>query len=48
MTNETETLRIGELAPKFKLAAANREGDFSLSDLISEGPVVIEFLRGTW
>jgi peroxiredoxin len=48
MRNQTETLRLGEPAPKFTLAAANREGDFSLSDLVSEGPVIIEFLRGTW
>jgi len=48
MRNETETLRIGGLAPKFTLAAANRKGDFSLSDLVLEGAVTMEFLRGTW
>jgi peroxiredoxin len=48
MRNQTDTLRVGEPAPKFTLAAANREGDFSLADLVCEGPVAIEFLRGTW
>jgi len=48
MKTETETLRVGQPAPKFTLAAANREGSFSLSELVSRGGVVIEFLRGTW
>ena len=48
MRNQTETLRVGAPAPEYRLAAANREGDFSLSDLLSEGPGLIEFLRGTW
>jgi peroxiredoxin len=48
MKNQTETLQIGSPALAFTLASANRESTFSLSDLISRGPLVIEFLRGTW
>jgi len=48
MQNITETLGIGSRAPEFKLAAANREGVFGLSDLLRQGPVMVEFLRGTW
>jgi hypothetical protein len=48
MKNQTETLSAGSPAPPFKLSAANREGRFSLADLVSSGPLVIEFLRGTW
>jgi len=48
MRPETETLCVGQLAPRFQLPAANREGDFCLSDLVSEGAVLMEFLRGTW
>jgi peroxiredoxin len=48
MQNCTETLGIGSSAPDFSLAAANREGTFSLSNLHKPGPVIVEFLRGTW
>ena len=48
MQNCTETLGIGSSAPDFSLAAANREGTFSLSNLRKPGPVIVEFLRGTW
>ena len=48
MQNITETLWIGSRAPEFKLAAANREGMFVLSSLLGQGPVIVEFLRGTW
>jgi peroxiredoxin len=48
MQNRTETLGIGSRAPDFSLMAANREGSFSLSNLREHGPVVVEFLRGTW
>ena len=48
MQNHTETLRIGGRAPEFSLGAANRERDFSLATLARQGPVVVEFLRGTW
>ena len=48
MQNRTETLGIGSRAPDFSLAAANREGNFSLSSLREPGTVILEFLRGTW
>jgi len=46
--DRTETLEIGSHAPEFSLAAANRPGTFSLSDLLREGALMLEFLRGTW
>ncbi len=48
MQNQTETLGIGSKAPEFSVGAANRNGDFSLSGFFSRGPVILEFLRGTW
>jgi len=48
MQNRTETLQVGSRAPEFSLPAANREGNFSLSGLLGRGPVIVEFLRGTW
>ena len=44
----TATLRVGARAPEFKLAAANRQEQFSLSQLLAHGPLIMEFLRGTW
>ncbi len=48
MPDESSTLRVGDRAPEFALAAANREGMFSLAGAMQSGPVVLEFLRGTW
>jgi peroxiredoxin len=48
MQNRTETLEVGSPAPEFLLPAANREGIFSLSGAVARGPVIVEFLRGTW
>jgi len=48
MQDHSETLQIGSQAPQFSLAAANRDGSFSLSDMLARGPVILEFLRGTW
>jgi hypothetical protein len=48
MRDRTETLVAGSRAPEFELAAANREGAFSLRGLLTHGTVVLEFLRGTW
>ena len=48
MQKKTETLDIGSQAPSFTLAAANREGNFLLADLLAHGPMILEFLRGTW
>jgi len=48
MQNRTETLEIGSRAPDFSLGAANREGTFTLSGLLEQGTLILEFLRGTW
>ena len=48
MKDRTETLEIGSKAPGFSLSAANREGMFSLSGFLAQGPLILEFLRGTW
>lgn len=48
MKNQTEALSVGSDAPPFKLPAANRNGSFSLPELISRGALIVEFLRGTW
>jgi peroxiredoxin len=48
MKNATETLQLGSTAPPFTLSAANREGNFSLTDLTRGGALILEFLRGTW
>jgi hypothetical protein len=48
MQNRTETLEVGSKAPEFSLTAANREGSFTLLGLVVHGPLVLEFLRGTW
>jgi hypothetical protein len=46
--NRTETLEIGTHAPDFSLGAANREGAFTLRELLTQGELILEFLRGTW
>jgi peroxiredoxin len=46
--DRTETLQVGSPAPEFVLEAANREGIFSLAGQRKNGPVIVEFLRGTW
>jgi hypothetical protein len=47
--NRTETLEVGSRAPEFALPSANWEGSiFTLSTMLGRGPVVVEFLRGTW
>jgi peroxiredoxin len=48
MKNRTETLEVGSRAPDFSLAAANREGTFTLAGLLAQGTLILEFLRGTW
>jgi len=54
MKDRTETLKVGDRAPEFTLAAANDtpiakvRQNVSLSQLVARGPVVVEFLRGTW
>ncbi len=48
MPEETATLQVGDRAPGFELAAANRPEPHSLARALEQGPVVLEFLRGTW
>jgi hypothetical protein len=49
MQSRTEALEIGSRAPGFALPSANWEGStFALSTMLGRGPVIIEFLRGTW
>ena len=48
MPDSSETLKVGDRAPQFSLLAANRPEKFSLADLTSRGPAIVEFLRGTW
>jgi len=48
MENRTETLEVGSRAPEFLLPAANREGIVSLAGSLTRGPLIVEFLRGTW
>ena len=48
MQNRTDTLEVGSRAPDFSLAAANREGTFTLRGLLEQGTLILEFLRGTW
>jgi peroxiredoxin len=48
MENCTETLEIGSRAPDFSLRAANREGTFTLGGLLTQGTLILEFLRGSW
>ncbi len=48
MARESSTLRVGDRAPDFTLAAANQGRTVSLRKLLARGPVIVEFLRGTW
>ena len=49
MQNRTETLEVGSRAPEFSLASANWQGStFTLSTMLGQGLVIVEFLRGTW
>ena len=48
MKDRTETLEIGSRASDFSLEAANREGTFTLAELLARGTLILEFLRGTW
>jgi peroxiredoxin len=48
MQDYTATLHVGARAPEFKLHAANRQDEFSLSGLLANGSLIVEFLRGTW
>jgi peroxiredoxin len=48
MKNSTDTLEVGSIARDFSLGAANRDGTFTLGDLLGKGKLILEFLRGTW
>jgi peroxiredoxin len=48
MPDSSTTLRVGDRAPQFTLSAANRAESFALDDMLRRGPVIAEFLRGTW
>ena len=48
MAAASDTLKVGDRAPEFTLRAANSEGNFTLTHLLQRGPLVLEFLRGTW
>ncbi|MGH9554739.1 MAG: hypothetical protein ACRD2Y_02860 [Terriglobales bacterium] len=48
MSISSETLKVGDRAADFSLVAANRPGRFHLAELLADGTVVLEFLRGTW
>lgn len=50
MGRDSETLRVGDVAPDFLLTAANGALAYQLSLALKEEPrpIVLEFLRGTW
>ncbi len=48
MLDHSATLRVGDQAPGFQLMPANRTEEVTLEKLISWGPAIVEFLRGTW
>ncbi len=48
MPEQTSTLKPGDRAPQFELGSANRRERFRLDEAIQHGPVILEFLRGTW
>jgi peroxiredoxin len=48
MAETSTTLNINDLAPDFALGAANTSATYGLSEFVKQGPVVLEFLRGTW
>ncbi len=54
MSRPSDTLKVGDRAPEFKLLAANMTNvvgtalELRLERLLGKGPLVLEFLRGTW
>ena len=48
MIETSTTLCINDLAPEFALGAANTSATYRLSEFLKQGPIVLEFLRGTW
>jgi len=48
MKDRTGTFEIGVKVSDFSLSAANREGTLTLGSFLAQGPLILEFLRGTW
>jgi hypothetical protein len=48
MAKGSSTLQLGDRAPEFMLLAANMPQAVSLTHFLQHGPIVVEFLRGTW
>lgn len=48
MPMQSSTLKVGDAAPEFMLLAANLPQSVSLKELLKSGPMIVEFLRGTW
>jgi hypothetical protein len=54
MARNSDTLKVGDSAPSFSLWAANEFNsigtavEMGLQQFLQRGPVVLEFLRGTW
>jgi hypothetical protein len=54
MVGVLSALQPGDCAPGFSLRAANRFDArdepvvFSLAEMLRAGPLIVEFLRGTW
>ncbi len=42
------TLQPGDPAPDFSLITLNAKSPITLKSLLKRGPVILEFLRGTW
>jgi len=48
MPMESSTLKVGDKVPDFTLLAANLPQSVALTELLKTGPMIVEFLRGTW
>ncbi len=48
MPRQSSALSVGDKAPDFTLLAINLPQAVSLKELLKSGPMIIEFLRGTW
>ena len=46
--SSSDTLNVGDIGPNFRLSAANRPETYELQELLRNGPLIVEFLRGTW
>ena len=48
MPGRSATVVIGQPVPEFELQPANGAEAVSLQSCLRRGPLVMEFLRGTW